>query len=68
MAKFYCKECNLLVKKNKQGECEKCGTKELKYIGTCGECMEFDELYDSVGVCNYKSKLNRFQKGCEKFI
>lgn len=63
----YCNQCCKFVSKHeaKNNKCS-CGN-NLKYIGTCGECIEFLEFYDGIGTCPNKDKVKTFDKGCHEF-
>ncbi|MGL5315399.1 MAG: hypothetical protein ACRCX2_19005 [Paraclostridium sp.] len=63
----YCEKCRKIVPKhrNKDNKCS-CGN-NLKYIGTCGECVDFLEYYSGIGTCQYKEKVKSTNNGCENF-
>lgn len=51
----------------KNSTCPDCNNK-LKYIGDCGECMDFLEYYNGVGLCCVSNKKkNKDNPGCNKF-
>lgn len=68
MAKYFCSNCDKYVKRGnfKDFNCPECG-EHLKYIGSCGECLEFQEFYDGVGTCDYKLNVRKDNQGCDKF-
>lgn len=63
----FCKNCLKVYKKNenKDNKCS-CGS-DLKYLGTCGECLDFIEYYDGLGTCKIKDKVKKNNKGCYSF-
>ncbi|MGL5713207.1 MAG: hypothetical protein ACRCX2_09325 [Paraclostridium sp.] len=64
----YCEKCKKTVPKhnNNNNKCS-CGN-NLKYIGTCGECMNFMEFYGGIGTCEFRDKVKAANTGCENFI
>ena len=67
MNKYYCKKCMKFMKKNKDFNCPDCN-ENLKYIGNCGECLNFQEFYDGIGTCDYKKNVRKDTIGCQNFL
>lgn len=63
----FCNKCRKVFNKheNSKNKCS-CGN-DLKYLGTCGECLEFLEFYDGIGTCSEKDKVKSTNAGCHKF-
>ncbi|MGL6101265.1 MAG: hypothetical protein ACRC0G_16765 [Fusobacteriaceae bacterium] len=63
----YCSKCKILVPKHvaKDNKCS-CGN-NLKYIGRCGECLDFLEFYGGIGICSNKDRVKSTDEGCEQF-
>lgn len=74
MSKLICVSCgkeysyhNLHGEDKKNSTCPDCKNK-LKYIGNCGECMEFLEYYNGIGLCCITNKKRtKDNSGCKKF-
>ncbi|MGL5768079.1 MAG: hypothetical protein ACRCX8_20795 [Sarcina sp.] len=63
----YCDKCKRIVSKHESNNNQcKCGS-SLKYIGSCGQCLEFLEYYGGIGTCDYKDKVKATNNGCEHF-
>lgn len=51
----------------KNSTCPDCNNK-LKYIGECGECLDFLEYYNGLGLCcKSNKKKNKDNPGCKNF-
>jgi predicted ATP-dependent serine protease len=72
MANYKCKECkhtfHIKVKKGAIYKCTLCASENVKYIGSCGECMEYIEIDAMTGTCRRFIKVNKNNLKYECFV